>query len=151
MPLSLRLVTSLALLSSIRPAASPKVQPSLAASSTTPRAPRRAYHTSFQQQQRAYGGSGSVNSMAPPLSYPRPTVIEPKAGGQPSAAVFIMHGLGDTAVSLCGFHKERGERVFREVDNLAAPCSLVRTQTRWLEEGGTHAPSSLGHTPSWRA
>jgi hypothetical protein len=91
--MALRLVTSLALLSSIRPAASPRLAPTTGASPQPSLQPRRH---SFQQH-RAFSSSSGVGMAS--LSYPRPTVIEPKAGGKPTAAVFIMHGLGDTAVS----------------------------------------------------
>lgn len=31
------------------------------------------------------------------LSYPRPTVVPPRSGAPPTAVVFMLHGLGDTA------------------------------------------------------
>jgi hypothetical protein len=105
----LRLATSLALLSSIRPASSPRLAPSTGLPQPpSPALPRRH---SFQQH-RAFSASSEPTPMA--LNYPRPTILEPKAGGKPSAAVFIMHGLGDTAVSggEKGGRRERGPHLF---------------------------------------
>lgn len=93
---ALRLVTSLALLSSV---SSPRLYsrvPHASSSASQPPLPRR--HTSFQQRGTVVTAFSSSSGAPMPLTYPRPTVLEPKAGGKPTAAIFIMHGLGDTAV-----------------------------------------------------